>query len=96
LNAAGQSELALKTAQMIKDGSYRARTLVSIAGHYAEAGASIKAAEIIDLALKEVALIQDQSDRADLLAEASIPWTRADIELNADRKPILNKLAGSK
>jgi hypothetical protein len=56
----------------------------------------IKAAEIIDLALKEIALVQDQSDRADLLAEASIPWARADIELNAERKLLLNKLAGSR
>jgi len=96
MNRAGRSELALETAQMIKDSSYRARTLVSIAGQHVEAGASIKAAEIIDLALKEIALIQDQSDRADLLAEVSIPWMRANIESNAERKLILNKLAESK
>ena len=53
--------------------------------------ATIKAAEIIELALKEIALIQDQSDRADLLAEVSIPWMRANIESNAERKLILNK-----
>ena len=82
--------------ERIHDASYRARTLVDIARQYAGAGASIKAAEIIDLALKEIVLIQDQSDRADLLAEASIPRTRADIELNPERKLILNKLAGSK
>jgi hypothetical protein len=48
------------------------------------------------LALKEIALIQDQSDRADLLAEVSIPSMRANIESNAERKLILNKLAGAK
>ena len=94
--AAGKAEQAFKTAQSIGNTLYRTRILIRLANHYAEAGDPSRVAEIIDPVLREITLIQNQTDQVDLLAAAGTLWSKAGIELTDSRKIILNKLATGK